>query len=251
MTGLHDQLAGFARAIDAGEPLGHIGPRTGLDVYAAAWRENRVTALALTYATVRALTGEAFFQAMATRFAESHPSRSGNLDDYGRGFADFISTYEPVAGLPYLGDCARLDWLCQESLLAPDAVCAPLDALTSLPEAAYPGLRFALHPALRLLRSDYPVFRIWRLCQQPDGEGEAVSLDAGGESVAVARDGGRVAVWCLQPAEYAFVGSLEQGCRIEAAWETARAKDADFAPDRILSWLAASGLIVAWQTGDL
>ena len=58
-----------------------------------------------------------------------------------------------------------------------------LERLTQVPPERYADLRFALHPACRLLRSAYPVRRIWQV-SQPDYQGDqAVALDEGGDHI--------------------------------------------------------------------
>jgi len=114
-----------------------------------------VDALADSYPVVQALVGEDFFRAMAAEFARGNPPRSPVLAWYGAGFADFVADFPPAAGLPYLADVARLEWLRVEAWHAADADPLPLAEVGAClaDEAALPALRLTLHPALRLLRS--------------------------------------------------------------------------------------------------
>lgn len=66
-------------------------------------------ALALSYPTVQALVGEAFFDRAAAEFAEAEPPVQARLDAFGHGFADFLAAYAPAQALPYLADVARFD----------------------------------------------------------------------------------------------------------------------------------------------
>ena len=66
-------------------------------------------ALRLTFPTVDALVGEAFFDQAALAFVAARPPSRACLTGYGAGFPCFLERYEPAADLPYLGDVARLD----------------------------------------------------------------------------------------------------------------------------------------------
>ena len=129
----------------------------------AVYRNNVVVslvdALADSHPVTQALVGEAFFRAMAGEFARRSPPRSPVLAWYGEGFADFVADFPPAAGLPYLADLARLEWLRVEAWHAADADPLPLAEVAALlaDEAALPNLRVTLHPALRVLRSAHPV----------------------------------------------------------------------------------------------
>ena len=83
---------------------------------AAALRVHRNTvlgalaqALALTYPTVAALVGEAFFDRAAAAFAAEAPPDQARLSVYGGQFPDFLDTWPPAAQIPCLGDVARFD----------------------------------------------------------------------------------------------------------------------------------------------
>lgn len=67
-------------------------------------------ALRMSYAAVDRLVGESFFDRMAVDYARAMPPRAPQLDDYGAGFASFISGFPGTAALPFLGELARFEW---------------------------------------------------------------------------------------------------------------------------------------------
>jgi hypothetical protein len=81
-----------------------------------------VDALADTYPVTQELVGEAFFRAMVREFVRAAPPRSPVLALYGQGFAEFIESFPPAAGLPYLAEVARLEMLRVRAWHAADAV---------------------------------------------------------------------------------------------------------------------------------
>jgi hypothetical protein len=171
-------------------------------------------ALADVYPVVRRLVGEEFFNQLARRFVREHPSRSGNLHDFGRELARFVETLPDLSELPYLPDVAALEWALHE--VFHEAEAQPFDFSTlSDPENA----RLPLHPAARLIASRYPILAIWE-ANQSDDPG-TVELDAGGDWLIVFRDGLERQILRLSPGEFALLGALAQGMTLGEACEAA------------------------------
>lgn len=187
-----------------------------------------VDALADSYPAVQALVGEDFFRAMAAEFVRGNPPRSPVLAWYGAGFADFLEGFPPAAGLPYLADVARLEWLRVEAWHAADADPLPLAEISALlaDAAALPALRLALHPALRLLRSAHPVVSIWAAHQADDVAAALGAIDfAAAEVALVVREGIEVAILRIEPGAAAFIGHLLDGATFGEAAAAAGAFD--------------------------
>lgn len=145
-------------------------PTKRFDVYRNNVTVSLIDALADSYPVVQALVGEAFFRAMAAEFIRHYPPSSPVLVWYGEEYPDFLANFPPVAGLPYLADVARLEWLRVESWHAADAKPLSQEALISLlsDEAMLAHICFTLDPALRVLHSAYPVVSIWSVHQGQD-----------------------------------------------------------------------------------
>lgn len=187
-------------------------------IYRRNHRGSHIAALADTYGTVLAVVGEAYFRQLARRYVDVHPSTSGDLNDYGEHFADFLDDLLPsVPGgeqLPYLSDLARLDWAWFAVLRAPAAPDDGLAGLASWPAEQRGLARARPHPASRLLASDYPLYRIWRLA---NGAEAGVDLGVGAECVLISRPGGQVTVSLLSPAEDAFLRTWFAGHSLDEA----------------------------------
>ena len=119
-------------------------------------------ALQTAFPVVRKLVGEAFFAAMAGAFLRDHPPQSRIMMLYGDALADFLTVFPPVAHLAYLPDVARLEQALRESYHAADAPAIAPDVLAAMPEATLHLARLTLAPALRLIRSPWPIHAIWR-----------------------------------------------------------------------------------------
>ena len=196
-----------------------------IDVYRTNVLGNYRSALREVYPVVLALVGAPFFHRAADDYVLRHASRSGDLNDFGGEFGDFLAGWPGAADLAYLRDIARLEWAIERVSQAADAPLIDLRALAAVPQATLPALRFELHPASRLVRSVYPILRIWQV-NQPGFSGDPmVQLDAGRADLLVIRRAGGVDVERLSPGELALLESLAADLPLGSAH--ARAQEAE------------------------
>ncbi|OQW70565.1 MAG: hypothetical protein BVN34_00825 [Proteobacteria bacterium ST_bin12] len=168
-------------------------------------------ALSAVYPVVERLVGEQFFRQTADSYIDAYPSLSGDLNQYGANFSQFMVSYEPVKRLPYLSDVARLEWLVELVFHASDHVPRVLEKLSNIPEEKYGELRFSLHPASQLFQSNFPTATIWQV-NQPDWQGDcAVDLQSGGCELLVFRKDFSIIVKPLTKAEYVMLHGLAAG----------------------------------------
>jgi hypothetical protein len=142
------------------DPEGRAAPRR-FSVYRNNVALSLTRALEAAFPTVRKLVGDEFFAAMAGLFLRAHPPRSRMLMLYGAEFPGWLERFPPVAHLGYLPDVARLDQAMRESYHAADSAPLPETAFQRLLGEDIAGLRLRLAPALRLVRSRWPVAAIW------------------------------------------------------------------------------------------
>ena len=220
-----------------------------LAVYRNNVLHNLTGALRDLYPVVLRLTGDDWFRQAAHAYIYSHASRSGDLNDYGGEFADYLDGLPVVTeDLPYLPDTARLEWLVHEVFHAADAGPLDMKRLADVPANAYGQLCFHPHPACRLLQSDYPVQRIWQVNPPGHTGEEIVTLGEGGTALLVFRDADyTVGVEALDAAAFHFFSALQQGQAL-AAIADAMPQDADIGA--LLQNLVARGIVVGFSEED-
>jgi hypothetical protein len=206
----------FARALtDAGavafevpEPM-----RPRLEIYANTRLATLTHALGLSFPTVRALVGQAFFAVMAQEFITAAPPASAYLNDYGMELPRFLRSYAPAAVLSYLADVAELEWAVSRACHAPDAPRLDPRRLAELAPEALACVIFSSHPSLAVLHLAYPADRIWRSVLERDEEGmRALDLSAGPVCLLVERDlEEQVQVRRLTPAAFQLTQRLLAG----------------------------------------
>lgn len=221
----------IADGLDAGARLG---------IYRNTCASVLVTALRLAFPAVQRLVGPEFFEGAAGLFVAQAPPRSAWLDEYGADFPDFLGRLPQAAPVPYLADVARLEWHVNLVLHAPDVQPLDIARLTALSEAGSAQLRFEPHPAVRLLRCEFPADNIWRAVLERDERAmAAVDLAEGPVWLLVHRTQNRIDVIRLGECEWRLAADLFSGKPLSAALEGTRCDDAH----SVIATLLASGCL--------
>ena len=147
--------------------------RQGLQAYRANAAANAERALAAAYPTVQQLLGPQSFAALARAHWHRQPPECGDLGSWGAALPQAITEDDQLAGEPYLGDVARLDWALHQAERATDDE-APATGLALLAQAAQTAQAAQADPAALVLRlraghavlvSAYPVYTLWQAHQ--------------------------------------------------------------------------------------
>jgi hypothetical protein len=199
---------------------GTIPAAARLRVYRHHVSHSLAAALAATFPTVQALVGETFFGAQARAFVAGAPPTQPVLAEYGSDFPAFVGTYEPARALPYLADMARLDWALNVAFHSPVGARLTAADLASVSTGRMLALKVALAPGTALVRSPYPIDRIWR-ASQPGATNDPVDLGVGGSSLLVLRRSDDAAFVTLSEPEAAFLAALDTDRTLEEATRAA------------------------------
>ena len=218
----------------------------GLDANARfdIYRNTRVsvlaTALSLAFPAVQHLVGPEFFEGAAGLFVARAPPHSAWLDEYGAEFPEFLARLPQAASVPYLADVACLEWHVNLALHAPDAPLLDIARLTARGESELAQLRFEAHPAVRLLRCEFPVDIIWRaVLERDDRAMAAVDLAEGPVWLLVHRTLTGIDVMRQGECEWRLTADLFSGKPLSAALEGTPSVDAH----SVLATLLASGCV--------
>ncbi len=178
-------------------------------------------ALRQSFPVIRKLVGEAFFTAMAQEHLRTHPPTSPMMMVYGAAMPGFLERFPPVAHLPYLPDVARLELALRQSYHAADAPALPPEVLQRLDPARLMAARLRFAPAVRLVRSRWPVQSIWAANMRDTAPPAAMAA----EDVLVTRPAFDPGPVLLPPGAGGFVADLLAGATFGAAFDAAGAFD--------------------------
>jgi hypothetical protein len=258
MADLHAIQSEFARLLahapDAAAPGSRfVGTPPTIEPRLAVYRGNVVAnarkALAAAYPIIEKLVGPEFFDGLAREYARHTPSREGDLNVLGHAFAAFLEGFPYVQELPYLPDVARLEWAIHRAHYAADAAPLDLSRFAEVSPEAQGALRFRLHPACAVLKSPWPLARIWEV-HRDDFDGDpAVEFESKTHHCLVYRPAWRVMVGPLEDSAHAFLDAVRAGRALEDAVAGALAVDESFdLGPALVTWIN-SAVIVDFETG--
>ncbi len=197
----------------------------------ALYRGNLTTTwektLAAAYPVLRQLVGQEFFGGLARAYGKSYPSDSGDLNQFGLHFADFLSHFPHVAQYPYFPDVAALEWALHRAHYAPNVTAITAIDIGRLTPQQLDSARFTLHPACRMLISEWAAADIW-LAHQPGGSGELPPDLKQRSAFVVTRANWKAAVLPLSDSHLVALSALKQGETMGAALDAALDIDPDF-----------------------
>jgi len=219
-----------------------LAPARRLQVYRNNARAMFEGALERTYPVLRRQVGDEQFAALARSYRAEHPSRSGDLHWVGEKFAPWLAAQVAADGGAWLAELARLEWACEEALVAARLPpLAPAELGQVVPETlAEVGL--VLQPCVRTVSSRFPVWSAWR-AGQVDGAGEPVDLALGAQHVVVTCGDTGLVLHSLPEEQFLIVAALAGGATLGSAVELA-ALDVETLPG-LLAWIFGEGLVTS------
>lgn len=189
------------------------------DVYRNNVTVSLMKALETAFPALAKALGAQNFQALAAVFVRQHPPTSPLMMHYGGALPGFLETFAPLARHPWLADLARLELALRASYHAADAAPVPRATLEALTPDAMLAARPRLAPALRLIRSRWPVLSLWR--QQI--EGAAPPDTQAGQAVLILRPDYDPVPHLLAPGGATFILALQDGQTLGSALDRATA----------------------------
>ncbi|MDF3036513.1 MAG: hypothetical protein K0S28_1787 [Paucimonas sp.] len=188
----------------------------------SAWEKT----LASIYPVIRVLVGEECFAGLARSYGKSHPSIDGDLNRFGKHFAQFLQESAHLADYPYLPDVARLEWAMHVAYYADTATPLTTQYLSSLSAQEADDLCLTLHPSCTLFASEWNAIDIWRAHQKERTTWPStVQRQCFG---IVVRPKWEALVLELPPAAWQMLARIDTGLALGPAIDAALAVDAAF-----------------------
>ena len=202
-----------------------------------------IDALGDTFAVIKKLLGDEFFNNAAKKFIRTHPPKSPALFEYGHNFPEYLESFPGLAELPYIAHVAKLEWYWNEAFHAQDEKPLAVEGLANIEERDYSRLYFTPHPAFRIIYSPYPIDIIYA-ANQNDGDSDTIiNIDDGdGDAgLALVRPDVDVNFIKFGAGGYMFAEGLVAGLSLEQAITTAEKNDHGFDVTTTLVALLAGG----------
>ncbi len=149
--------ASFADAV-AQPPTGSATER--IAIYTNAYRIRLREALASTFPRLRSFLGETAFAEIADAYIDARPSTFRSLRWFGDALPTMLRTALP--NQPWVAELGEWEWALAGAFDSADAAPITAAALSGLPAADWPGLRFVLHSSVRCLRLRTNAVRVFK-----------------------------------------------------------------------------------------
>ncbi len=191
-----------------------IPPELALDIYSNNFMGAQASALATAYPACMRILGESCFNGLAYRFIAQTPSTAPDLNRYGEHFAELLDAWtrsaSQLAEYAYLGDLARLEWLCHTAYYAADDPPFDFSALSHSDNSRQGQIRFALGHSIGLMQSNYPVMAIRELNLSDDGA-RTVADDGQTDFLVVSRPAYRSVVTHVDEQSFRLLRACQAG----------------------------------------
>lgn len=194
------------------KPSPQLTPDTAIAIY----RNNHIWALVRSLAAAfpfcRRVLGDDCFNGIAREYVDLSPSRLSDLNRYGESFPDFLGAWATgktaFAEFGYLDDLARLEWYWHVAYYQEDDEPFDFTAFAKTSPSHMDKIRLRTSHALNLLKSDYPVFEIWKINRDGE-EADEVQANELPQYLVVYRRNGYPGIKVVS----ADIHSLLQNCR--------------------------------------
>lgn len=220
-------------------PHGIFTPAQRLNIYKNNALFGLTDVLVQTFPAVTKLVDEKFMRYAAREFMVQHPPHSGDMNDWGENFPNFLQSFQALAGYPYVTDVARLEWARQESWLSPIKPPADANLLTSAPPET---LHLFLQPHARLLRFGYDAVALWSFALEDKEDHQ--NLGKGDYFALIHRMDQSLFVRNLDKPAHDFLALLHQGSSLAESVDETLSLFPDFALPSFLGHCLRSQLLV-------
>lgn len=207
-----------------------------------------LNALKLTYPLILVLLGREFFEMTAREYMRQYPSRSGNLDDYGEYFGDFLAHYQPVHELMYLAEVAEFEWASHVVFNSQNHPPFTAHTLASFTPEQHADLRFILHPASWLHKFHFPILHIIDLCNM--NREEDIDLHKSGVNLLMIRRELDISLQSLALADFQFLQALNHNDTLSEALQQAEIVDPNYPLDEKLPQFIQDKILVDCYLAD-
>lgn len=166
----------------------------GLQVYQDSYQGVLVRALKEIYPVFYKLVGERFFITVAIQYIRRYPSIHYSLERYGRFLNEVARNFAGLEDYPYLMDVIKLEWAWHRAFNSAPGVNSNIDKLGLVSEQAFSNLILFLPKTCFLIKSEFPIHRIWHANQHGERTEPCINLDDGGVKLFVSRKGLQVVI---------------------------------------------------------
>ena len=194
--------------------------------------------LVAAYAVTAILLGDDFMHQSCDQFIKLSPPASGDLNEYGADFADFLTHLPNMRDYAFVPDTARLEWLAHECYLSARVPALGADDLGAVADPL--NMQLPLQPHVRLLRSGWPVDALWSQVNTHGSDLKDFALKPTETYVMIYRNEKTVGIRSISEGAYVFLEYLQLDPRFAFAAEAAMRAEPRLKLDETLASMVAA-----------
>ena len=251
MSPLAETQAGLRRAVVAGDPTSIVPMLVGgrdvarrLAIHQRNYETSLVNALLGKFPATGWLVGSGFLTQAARDFVQLHPPCAPCIAEYGDEFPGYLETRPHADRVPYMRSLAELEWRVGHAAIAADRPALKLDEVADLNPETLCDVTLVMQDSVRYLEGGWPVddlMKIYLADKAPD----RLQLAPGDFRFEIRGSRGAFQINRLDPGEFAFRKSIQEGRTIGGSAELALEADPAFDTGRSFLQLITNGLAVA------
>lgn len=177
-----------------------------LNIYRNNVFGNFSSVLSSVFLVTKKILGDKKFDIFCEEYMQSNFSKSGNLDEYGEFFAEFLNKIIKKHKLSYLSDLATIEFFHYKTFFDKKIKNDfPLIKFKKTSPENFSNLTFTLNPSMALFSSKFPIYKIWSK--------EKKSSSKKGEFILVANNG-KPSVINLSEVEFLFLIEVGEGKKL-------------------------------------
>jgi hypothetical protein len=193
-----------------------------IEIYHDAYRARLVECLADDYPALQNALGASRFESLCHAYIVEHPSRSPNLNFFGRHLSDLCRAKRH--GLPdWASDLAALEWAMVEVIHVAPVESPSEEALAKIAPGDWPRVRFKPSDAVRVLEFGHAINAYF---QAYNTGAEITEPERGWSATAVFRDGATVWRMDMSRPMHALLAALVRGVPLGEALDDLAASGA-------------------------
>jgi len=186
-----------------------LNPAQRISIYANSSREIISNTILGMLPSAQRLVGQEFLSHLIKKFIDTHSCDTDNYYQYTQTLPEFVAKMIESQSVPYLAEVLAFE-LARDRAFHFDDDNLGLDSLATLLEEHADKICFLLPSNASLIKSQYPIVRIWEM-SQPDYQGEiTMPKQDGQQMILVHRKDLQVSVDSLTASKYQFLALIEQ-----------------------------------------
>ena len=251
MSQLAETQAHMRRAVVAGDRtsivpmlVGGRDPAKRLAIHQRNYETSLVKALLGKFPATGWLVGSGFLTQAAREFIRVHPPRAPCIAEYGEEFPAYLETRPHADRVSYMRALAELEWCVGHAAIAADRPALNLVSVSALDPETLCDATLVIQDSVRYLESGWPVDDLMKT-YLADKAPDRFQLAPGDFRFEIRGSRGAFQINRLDPGQFAFRKSIQEGRTIGGSAELALEADPAFDTGHSFLRLITNGLAVA------